>query len=168
MFESSTKREIRQFHVVIVQWRLERHIKRANLNPFLFWPVSLLSPSSLLVPERPISANPGLKFCSTFCIYLSMHWVTFCVIITISQSKGSITVYRKLELHVLRQGNFAENLGQSWIKRNHLEHELQRYLNQNRNSRISPICLIYIRFRDRSILGNTATLLPCITREYEH
>ena len=25
------------------------------------------------VPERPISANPGLKFCSTFCIYLPMH-----------------------------------------------------------------------------------------------
>ena len=22
------------------------------------------------VPERPISANPGLKFCSTFCIYM--------------------------------------------------------------------------------------------------
>ena len=205
MFESSTKREIRQFHVVIVQWRLERHIKRANLNPFLFLPFSLLPPSSLLVPERPISANPALKFCSTFCIYLSMHWVTFCVIITISQSKGSITVCRKLELHVLRQGNLAQNLGQSWIKRNHLsknwavqsccftnlnlllfcrsrcrrpssllklpilfEHELQRYLNQNRNSRISPICLIYITFRDRSILGNTATLLPCITREYEH
>ena len=25
------------------------------------------------VPERPISANPGLKFCSTFCIYLPMQ-----------------------------------------------------------------------------------------------
>ena len=25
------------------------------------------------VPERPISANPGLIFCSTFCIYLPMH-----------------------------------------------------------------------------------------------
>ena len=168
MFESSTKREIRQFHVVIVQWRLERHIKRANLNPFLFCRFRCCRRRRCWFLRRPISANPGLKFCSTFCIYLSMHWVTFCVIITISQSKGSITVYRKLELHVLRQGNLAENLGQSWIKRNHLEHELQRYLNQNRNSRISPICLIYIRFRDRSILGNTATLLPCITREYEH
>ena len=27
------------------------------------------------VPERPISANPGLKFCSTFCIYLPMHCI---------------------------------------------------------------------------------------------
>ena len=25
------------------------------------------------VPERPIGANPGLKFFSTFCIYLHMH-----------------------------------------------------------------------------------------------
>ena len=45
------------------------------------------------VPERPISANPGLKFCSTFYIYFPMHClhckVTFCVILTISQSKGS-------------------------------------------------------------------------------
>ena len=28
-----------------------------------------------LVPERPISANPGLKFCSTFCNYLPMHYL---------------------------------------------------------------------------------------------
>ena len=26
-----------------------------------------------LVPESLISVNPGLKFCSTFCIYLPMH-----------------------------------------------------------------------------------------------
>ena len=25
------------------------------------------------VPERPISANPGLKFCCTFCIYLPTY-----------------------------------------------------------------------------------------------
>ena len=25
------------------------------------------------VPERPIRANVGLRFCSTFCIYLPMH-----------------------------------------------------------------------------------------------
>ena len=25
------------------------------------------------VPERPISANPGLKFCSAFVFYLPMH-----------------------------------------------------------------------------------------------
>ena len=181
--------------------------KACQSKPIPILPFSLLSPSSLLVPERPISANQGLKFCSTFCIYLSdaLPRVTFCVVITISQSKGSITVCRKLELHVLRQGNLAQNLGQSWIKRNHLsknwavqsccftnlnlllfcrsrcrrpssllklpilfEHELQRYLNQNRNSRIVPICLIYIRFPDRSILGKAVTLLPCITREYEN
>ena len=35
------------------------------------------------VPERPINPNPGLKFCSTFCIYLPMHCfkVTYFVII---------------------------------------------------------------------------------------
>ena len=39
------------------------------------------------VPERPISANPGLKFCSPFCIYVPSYAllrVTFCVIITVS------------------------------------------------------------------------------------
>ena len=25
------------------------------------------------VPERPMSANPELKFCSTLCIYLPAH-----------------------------------------------------------------------------------------------
>ena len=43
------------------------------------------------VPERPISINPGFKFCSIFCILHSyaLLWVTFCVIITVSHSKGS-------------------------------------------------------------------------------
>ena len=27
------------------------------------------------VPERPISANLGLRSCSTFCIYLAMHFL---------------------------------------------------------------------------------------------
>ena len=42
------------------------------------------------VPERPISANPGLKFCSIFVFYLAMNFlrVTFCVIVTVSRSKG--------------------------------------------------------------------------------
>ena len=43
------------------------------------------------VPERPISANTGLKFCSVFQFYLlciASFVVTFCVIITISRSKG--------------------------------------------------------------------------------
>ena len=25
------------------------------------------------VPKRPFSANPGLEFCCTFCIYFPMH-----------------------------------------------------------------------------------------------
>ena len=61
------------------------------------------------VPERSIRANPGLKFCSTFCIYLPtycLEYETFCVIITISRGKGS-TVCCNLELHVLRQENLA-------------------------------------------------------------
>ena len=60
------------------------------------------------LPERPISANPGLKFCPTF-LYLPSYVllrVTFCVIITISRSKGS-TACCKLELHVLRQENLT-------------------------------------------------------------
>ena len=60
------------------------------------------------VPERPINPNPGLKFCSTFCIYLPMHCfkVTYFVIIPISRRKGS-TVCCKLQLHVLRLENLA-------------------------------------------------------------
>lgn len=55
--------------------------------------------------ERPINANPELKFGSTFCILPSyaLRRVTFCVIIyTVSQSKSS-TLFCKLDLHVLRQ-----------------------------------------------------------------
>ena len=48
----------------------------------------LLTQSSLLgpVPVRPISANPGLKFCSVFVFYLPCvaYRVTFCVIITVN------------------------------------------------------------------------------------
>ena len=59
MFPSSTKREIRHFHVVAVQ-RRQRNVQKsvmhvqsccsANLNPLLFLPLSLVlsSPSSLL------------------------------------------------------------------------------------------------------------------------
>ena len=56
------------------------------------------------VPERLISAYPGLKFCSVFCIFptYALLGVTFCVIITVSRSKG-LTAFCKLELHVLRQ-----------------------------------------------------------------
>ena len=28
-----------------------------------------------LVPERPISVNPGLKFCSVFVFYIPIHFV---------------------------------------------------------------------------------------------
>ena len=52
------------------------------------------------VPERPISANPGLKFCSVFVLTFLYNYVllrvTFCLIITISWSEGS-TVFCKLE-----------------------------------------------------------------------
>ena len=56
------------------------------------------------VPERLISANPGLKFCSVLCSLLSYVFlrITFCVIVTVSQRKGS-AVFCKLKLHVLRQ-----------------------------------------------------------------
>lgn len=74
----------------------------------------LTSPSTIRgVPatrsQRPISgANPGLKICSYF-IYLTSHTlltVTFCDIITVSQSKGLI-VLCKLKLHVLGRANLA-------------------------------------------------------------
>ena len=63
------------------------------------------------VPDMLISVNPGLKFCSAFCILHSyaLLRVTFCVITTVSHSKGS-TVYCNLELHVLRWENHAWNL----------------------------------------------------------
>ena len=51
-------------------------------------------------PERPISANPELKFCSV----VPLLRVPFCSIITVYQSKGS-TIFCELELHVLRQEN---------------------------------------------------------------
>ena len=61
-FPSSTKREFRHFHVVVVQ-RRQRNVQKsvmhvqsccfANLNLLLFLPSSLPSPSSLLkLPER--------------------------------------------------------------------------------------------------------------------
>ena len=54
------------------------------------------------VHERLISANPGLKFYSVFCILPSyvVFRLTFCVIIIVSWRKGT-TVFCKLELHVL-------------------------------------------------------------------
>ena len=55
------------------------------------------------VPERPISANPGLNFLSHF-LYLPPY--TFCVIITVSKSEES-TAFCKLELHVPIQENSA-------------------------------------------------------------
>ena len=57
VFVSSTKREIRHYHVVVVQRRLKNEQKRvmhvqsccfANLNLLLFFPFSLPSPSPLL------------------------------------------------------------------------------------------------------------------------
>ena len=60
-------------------------------------------------PEMPISVNPGLKFWFVFLLYISMHYLgsaAFCVIISVSRSKGS-TVLLNLELHVLRRENCA-------------------------------------------------------------
>ena len=57
------------------------------------------------VPERPISANPGLNFVPFLPPYVLLR-VTFYAIIIVSRSKGS-TVFCKLELHVLRQENLA-------------------------------------------------------------
>ena len=44
------------------------------------------------VPERPISANPGLKFCSVFVFFPSfvLLRLTFCVIFAVSGIEGSI------------------------------------------------------------------------------
>ena len=64
------------------------------------------------VPERLISANPGLKFCSVLICILPSYVlliVTLCVIISVSRSKGS-TVLCKLELHVFVQENLALKL----------------------------------------------------------
>ena len=60
------------------------------------------------VPERTISFNPELKISSVFVFYIPMYClrVTFCVVITVSHSKGSTGLYN-LELRVLRQENRA-------------------------------------------------------------
>jgi len=44
------------------------------------------------VPERSISANPGLKFCSVFVFFPSfvLPRLTFCVIFAVSGIEGSI------------------------------------------------------------------------------
>ena len=59
------------------------------------------------VPERPISANPGLNFFFPI-LYLPSYallGVSFCVIITVSKSKGVIILLCTIELYGLRQGN---------------------------------------------------------------
>ena len=54
------------------------------------------------VPERPISFNPGLKFCSVLYLHsYALLRVIFCVISTVSRSKDSTTLCNP-ELHVLR------------------------------------------------------------------
>ena len=62
------------------------------------------------VPERPISFNPVLKFCSVLYLHsYALLRVTFCVISTVSRSKDSTTLWNP-ELHVLRWENRAWNL----------------------------------------------------------
>ena len=58
------------------------------------------------VPERLISANPGLKFCHDILFCLPMHCLEISVIISFIRSKGT-TVFCKLEVHVLRQEYLA-------------------------------------------------------------
>ena len=52
-----------------------------------------------------------IKILYHFCIFPSyvLLRVTFCVFIIVSRSKGS-TVFCKVQLHVRRQENLAENL----------------------------------------------------------
>ena len=62
------------------------------------------------VPERPITVALIQDYNFVlFCILPSyaLLRVTFCVIMTVSQSEGT-TVFCKLELHVLRQENLAQ------------------------------------------------------------
>ena len=55
------------------------------------------------IPERSISVNPGLKFCSVFVFYIpALLRLTFFVIVAISRRKGP-TVFCNLHLHVLRR-----------------------------------------------------------------
>ena len=60
--------------------------------------------NSVFTPEAPVPENfvPFLYLPS-----YALLRVTFCVIMTVSQSKGT-TVFCKLELHVLRQENLAQ------------------------------------------------------------
>ena len=91
------------------QERLKK-VSRINfLEKQIFWGTDPLIAHVLNcrtpVPERPISAYQGLIFVPFFYLpFFVLLKVTFCVIITVSQSKGS-TVFCKLELHVLRQDN---------------------------------------------------------------
>ena len=71
VFSSSTKREIRYFHVVVIQWR-QTNVKQgvmevqsccfSILNLFLFLPFSFTSPSSLLNSLRSRQAWKNLTF----------------------------------------------------------------------------------------------------------
>ena len=60
------------------------------------------------VPERSNGVKSRIKILFRFCILHSyvLLRVTFCVIVTVSRSKGS-TVFCNVELHVLRQENRA-------------------------------------------------------------
>ena len=71
------------------------------------------------IPERPISINPGFKFCSVFVFYIPMYclWQHFVFSGSIIL-KGS-TVFCNLQLHVLRWENRAW-IWLSWIKLNQL------------------------------------------------
>ena len=61
------------------------------------------------IPEKPISANPGLKFLFSCCILSSFVFSNNFCFHPVSWSEGS-TVFCNLELHVLRQENLDKNL----------------------------------------------------------
>ena len=79
-------------------------------DAILLWKMQVISLVISLgpVPERSVSVNPGLKFCSVFVLYIPIC-ISYSNILRyhyVSLSKGS-TSFCNLKLHVLRQENCA-------------------------------------------------------------
>ena len=60
-----------------IKWIQSKFREEKNFSPLVYDPplppTKKTSHQGPAVPETPISANPGLQFCSTFCIYLPLH-----------------------------------------------------------------------------------------------